>query len=234
MALPPSPKRSRAMTLIELLIAIAIISILIAIVIPAFSRVKKSSLSAADAGQLRQIGIASNQLSVDYRNKVIVGIDQKNAFGQGVNTPWFTLLRPYFDHDLKGTDEVKALVSPADPSKGDALVTYRLPQRGFKRRSYAVNGRTFDASNFPLNKLFIPQASELLLIGNFDLAGTDASGINSFSSASLNRIPTDWYGNGRANFLFLDGHIEAIPVSDLLPGGSRWHLIDRNIPVYEK
>ncbi len=229
--LPRKSATSRAFTLMECLISIAIIAVLVALIMPAASRAIKSARQTSDLGNLRQISSAAMRLTQEHRNQLLVGVDQRNAFGQGVSTPWYTLLRPYLGFEKSGTEEVSVYVSPGDPSHGDALTTYALPARGFKRRSYGVNGRTFNLSNYPIKRMAIREPSRFLLMGNLELKGTDASGINSNSATSLGLMPRNWYSNGTANFLFVDGHVEAILIDDLMPGGRQFHLIDRSQPV---
>jgi prepilin-type N-terminal cleavage/methylation domain-containing protein/prepilin-type processing-associated H-X9-DG protein len=64
------PSRSlRAFTLVELLVAIGIIALLIAILMPAVARVRKRSRSVACKAQLQQIGDAFQMYLGQNRNK---------------------------------------------------------------------------------------------------------------------------------------------------------------------
>ncbi|CAN5465477.1 hypothetical protein BH10PLA1_BH10PLA1_06470 [soil metagenome] len=62
--------RSRAFTLIELLIVIAIISVIVAILLPCIKMVREQALALRCVGNLRQVGIALNNYAADYRGTI--------------------------------------------------------------------------------------------------------------------------------------------------------------------
>ncbi len=231
-------------TLMESLIVIALVVLLLAFALPVFGRYRQRVLQAADANRLRNLGLACEQFSQDHRNYLIMGLDRHNFFGY--NTPsstrsWMRLLQPYIEIygklDPVNVGQSPVLISPADPSKGGAqrLGPVKL------HRSYAINSRTEfpnpqeDGShyNIPINKLEIKQPGIFIVLGNYDisLAGDSANINGGFSGGSaadsLASIPKDWYGNGTANFYFLDGHIEAIPWEEVQKGKARYYHFDR-------
>ncbi len=61
----PSPQR-RGFTLIEILVVISIISLLIALLLPALARVRRSERATACLSNLRQHGVAFNLYEIDY------------------------------------------------------------------------------------------------------------------------------------------------------------------------
>ncbi|MCY2955273.1 MAG: type II secretion system protein [Planctomycetota bacterium] len=60
-------KKHKAFTLVELLVVIGIIAVLIAILLPALSRVKRQSYRVACASNMRQVGIALLGYANDHR-----------------------------------------------------------------------------------------------------------------------------------------------------------------------
>ncbi|MCY2955274.1 MAG: prepilin-type N-terminal cleavage/methylation domain-containing protein [Planctomycetota bacterium] len=65
--------KRKAFTLVELLVVIAIIAVLIAILLPALSRVKRQSYRVACASNMRQVGIALLGYAQDYRGSFPLG-----------------------------------------------------------------------------------------------------------------------------------------------------------------
>src|SRR5262245_37193541 len=62
--------RTSAFTLIELLVVIAIIALLISILLPAISEARKTSRLAVCGSNMRQLGIASQSYTADFKDKI--------------------------------------------------------------------------------------------------------------------------------------------------------------------
>lgn len=81
--------RRRGFTLVELLVVIAIIALLMAILLPALSKVRKNARSATCQMNLKQWCVIFNTYSSDYDGFFGLG-------GSGVTNKWFNWLRPYY------------------------------------------------------------------------------------------------------------------------------------------
>ncbi len=236
---------THAFSFIELLVLLGVIAALAALLLPVAARARRQSAMVGDAGQLRQLWVVASQFSQEHQNLVLVGTDKRDRYGYGLNTEWFRVLRPYLGSTMNGKETIPLYISPGDPSRGGEELLG--PTRAFKFRSYGVNLRTeyrstlrgedgslIHSASEPLNRLSVRRPDLLVLLCNVDVGTVgDTSGVNSLSSSYQKGtvVPRDWFGNGRANLVFLDGHIEAVRVDDILPDGPRFSLFDRDTPV---
>jgi prepilin-type N-terminal cleavage/methylation domain-containing protein/prepilin-type processing-associated H-X9-DG protein len=79
-------KRKHAFTLIELLVVISIISLLIAILLPALAKARKSVQTVTCATNLRQLGIAASAYLVDFNNVYAIATDMNST--NNIDTNW--------------------------------------------------------------------------------------------------------------------------------------------------
>ena len=84
--------RRRGFTLIELLVVIAIIALLMAILMPALTQVRKQAKTAACQMNLRQWGVCWSMYADDNDSSFIEG----NPSGQDPGRSWVYLLQPYY------------------------------------------------------------------------------------------------------------------------------------------
>jgi len=86
-------------TLIELLVVIAIIALLMGILMPALSRVKKMAKTIGCRSNLREWGIYFSLYTNDFDQKFQPGIETSGRPGH--TNHWFNTLRPYYNNDKK-------------------------------------------------------------------------------------------------------------------------------------
>lgn len=213
----------KAFTLVELLIVIAIISLLAAILFPVFTRARENARRTSCMGNLRQLGLGIMQYTQDYdeymplRQITLIGKD-------GVNTTswsWRYLVYPY----IKST---QIFTCPSNPLRTSNVNTdgsgaNAWPGTPTFNVSYACNGGSTgpmgDLHNTPpylARKLAVlASPSTLLLVGeslknhaylrnDVDPIGPDEAGYSSTSALMFGgHLST-------ANMIFADGHAKTL------------------------
>jgi len=119
-----SQQRTRAFTLVELLIVVVILAVMAAILYPVFIRMKKPADYHRCLSNEKQLGLAFLQYIEDYDEKCPCGVHPKPV--QSVPAGWAGQIYPY----IKSTAVYKC---PGDPTVPDSSKPYQLPI------SYAYN-----------------------------------------------------------------------------------------------
>jgi prepilin-type N-terminal cleavage/methylation domain-containing protein/prepilin-type processing-associated H-X9-DG protein len=209
----------KAFTMIEMLAAGAVIAVLAGLLIPAALSARHTKNLATDMSNLRQIGLAHQRYVSDNNMKVIEGF--RPASGGSPLKLWFIDLRPYLDGQTSMATACRVLTSPLDPKKGGLNLNYEG-----KRRSYNVNRGLTEGTGTARKArsvLNIDNPASVILAGWHNWHEVNTNVIMNDVQSSLDLIPVDW-GNGFAQFVYLDGHVARVEVSSLMPGGENyWH-----------
>ena len=226
-AKPTVARGRQAFTLVELLVAIAIIAILAAILFPAFSRARENGRRTACSSNLKQISLGLMQYTQDNDNILVKTwrgpLPATVGFGPSNTTDkykWMDAIQPYVKSE-------RVFSCPSD----DKSNSYRF-RDGKNYGSYGLsnvyNGEVAAVRNSPsdINEAAIEDAS-----GTVWIADTiDASDENfSFAWATVSANPPvvkDANDRNRLerlierhletiNVLYCDGHSKAVKLNDL-------------------
>ncbi len=222
-------------SLIELLVVMAIVSILVAILFPVFATAREKARQATCSSNLRQLGLAFIQYEQDYDESFLIGTDNLRSVG------WAYDLYPY----VKLT---AVYVCPDDLS----VPTIAQSNSGYSTCSYFVNPwlTGFNASTTPgspvvANQMIAPSMTVELGECAGGLMATTASDLSPSSDGlvyynQMTAIATGYTGadeyaalelanpsmhlvypgrhTGGANWLAFDGHVKWLLGSQVSPG----------------
>lgn len=210
-------------TLIELLVVIAIIGLLASMLFPALGKASAKAKQVRCASNMRQIGLGISMYADDFDGK----LPQTSHETLSTNKIWIRRIHAY----VGNSDDIR--LCPADPD--------RMDRRESGGTSYILNEfvsvpivDSFGQILRPVPKLGqLRQPSETMLL--FEVA--DEYGPSIFSDHTHSRawLRSGWEGvvadiqpdrhrggapnedrtKGRANYLFVDGHVESIDAAEL-------------------
>lgn len=106
---------SRGFTLVELLVVIGIITVLIAILLPALSRAREAAKTIQCCSNLRQVGQAATGYANDYGGSLPPGgitVAYSNVYTNGVTGTWHQFLSAYLMLGKSVSDPSVVAVSP--------------------------------------------------------------------------------------------------------------------------
>lgn len=211
--------RSRAFTLVELLVVISIISLLIAMLLPALSSAREAARRGVCLANQRQLGVAVHVYLSDNRG-LMPGYSRENTDGTFSTQHVIPLFMPYLD-DNRGV-----LQCPSAPPNQYTATGRHMTQYGFPFGSRLYIHRVAITQNGPLERGTtqadrLPRPAMTCLAGEtrapfgnsyegsgwgFDIFNGTTANLFSGETMLMNR-----HAGESANYLFMDGHAAALP-----------------------
>lgn len=192
-------------TLLELLVLIAVVTFLGSLLLVGFQQVLEESKKTQCIGNLRQIGVGLLTYAAEHDGYM----PNQLPGGQG-NPTWHYYLRDYLGWGNHGTS-TRLGNCPAHPRMSNN-------NQFIFKRSYAMNS-SYTPSFWQSRRVLVPQ--EAFLVGE-NRPDSEARRIVRPGQADIG-----FEHNERANFLFLDGHVESRTLEEIPPGSenNRPHYI---------
>ncbi len=215
-------------SLLELLLGLVILSVLAVLLVTNVRSIRGQAASARCVSHLKQIGAANLAYTIENQGRIAARNNVRDANGDPTpRKEWYRYIwRTYFgatngDGTPKGdTGYCDVLICPGDPTRGGGEgVSVTL------QRSYNVNQRLATKSGSrKMNE--VSHIARTMYAGDIDwVAAGNSEYIIPDNLTNLNAIPRDRHA-GNANFVFLDGHVEAIRIEEIYPGRSRHAIFD--------
>lgn len=215
-------KSNSGFTLLELVVVIAIISILAAFLFPLFASTRQRANQSISLNNLKQWGVALNRSLGD--NNGLMPSDGQGSTSIKLNdlNAWFNRLPPYIDEKplsdpFYATNPPKpgdrsVWINPAVP-KDDGMKYIKPPQQFLF--CYAMN---YFLSNSkeptqPISRIERPSATVFMAEKNDEFANCNPKYIKAYFGAG----DPAYDKNNAAHFLFCDGHVDLIKRANFDP-----------------
>ena len=205
---------SRAFTLIEILVVIAIIAILASILFPVFARARENARRTSCISNLKQIGLGTMMYTQDYDEKyppTYILTSQPAPGGEdwssGVAWYWQQILYPY----------TKSMQLYRCPSTTTNLPNAMSNNYGVNLYVISLNSLSMATINAPATTYLIMDSGEYRIdayytfnsSGHYYLPGEGKAGRDCSSVTTINKSDCE---NGRhfdgVNMTFADGHVK--------------------------
>ena len=241
--------RKNAFTLIELLVVISIISLLIAILLPALGKARESANSVKCLANYRQLGVSFHAYAADYNDTLPPSRDGLSlsppSGGDEWNWNWITKMKAYVN---KSPD---ILTCPTGHNRNETLTPVLGAGNGwlnglnYRYNNYFGSWGTNTAWQYPAKPKMRPRRISFFTHAAKVVALVDADYINNpppnnyprFASAYLtpawlpgngDEISVDRHTKGE-NYLFVDGHAARDVAADMKRAQFRLDVDENNV-----
>ncbi len=241
-------------SLVELLVVVAIVSLLLALVAAAIAPVRNASRVAADLSNLRQLAIASSLYAADHRGLLVDASLPHGAAPLDESASFVSTLSPYADSPL-------ALRSPIDrsphwPEQGQPIAgtasRYRATSYGLNNhlcREFSPWG-AIDPARITDRLSLVPSpagtAQFLLMAESGPFAAADHvhveewGGLDQAPAVASSQASTAAAGgvggtaSARSNYAFLDGHVATHAFGEVYLDASRNRFDPHQSPAFDR
>ncbi|GHC09934.1 prepilin-type N-terminal cleavage/methylation domain-containing protein [Cerasicoccus arenae] len=197
-----SKHRSRGFSLLELLVAIAVIAILSGLLMVTLGRTRTAADNVKCVNNLRQLGGALRMYANENKGFLPKPTDNylnKNA----TSVSWMIVTGDYMNMPFPKTNQDTFFLCP------EAMNTY---PDGNARRTYAMNAAGTDSKTAMNLLVFENPVSTALLYDSASSSSIDGYAVFGINSFEKN---VEWRHNHGTNVLMIDGHVEHVSEDDI-------------------
>ena len=217
----------KAFTLVELLVVLAVLSVLMALLLPAVSQGRSLARRVVCQSNLRQLGVAWEQYHVDFEGAMYQGVNCNTEFGgwRGRTTVRYRPLNAYLGvpTDANSVGDAKVFRCPAD----SGVENYPEPCYLALGNSYQTNSMLVGPDQLPtgygpswvrdihraindklrdLNVSRVSDPSRLLLVGDWNW-------VSQWDPLWTYTCGLAWHGKTHTyNLAFMDGHVDTLVI----------------------
>ncbi|MEM7315885.1 MAG: DUF1559 domain-containing protein [Planctomycetota bacterium] len=210
-------------TLVELLVVIAIIGALVALLLPAVQSARASARTMQCSSRMRQIGLALHNFANAHGGR----FPEVQGHGFSENEAWIYTLGPY----LEDVDLMR--ICPDDPDREERLA---LDQTSYVLNAYlsividvnlggGTSIRNIHGTVKKIDKVKATSKTIAMFEGTDRVHNDHLHSYDWFSEGNINQgrvfeavsgeVHVDRHQGGLANYLYLDGHVQAIPAGQI-------------------
>jgi prepilin-type N-terminal cleavage/methylation domain-containing protein/prepilin-type processing-associated H-X9-DG protein len=198
-------------SLTEMLVVLAIMAVLAAILLPSLVRQQSAAAAAKCVGNLRSISAGLMAYAAENDGKLIPSAARGSTGLNGAGLNWYRVLEPYMGHPQRSLDAPADLPWQQCPGKRFPVVNNLTVGYGWNFMNFGhdvLNSATWGrGENSRLSQ--VAQPARTIIIGDSQdeiLPGQDF--VHRYIYEGVTRMPRRH--SGRGNFLFLDGHVQAL------------------------
>lgn len=217
-------RNHRAFTLVELLVVIAIIGVLVSLLLPAVQAARAAARRTQCANNMRQIGLGVHQFANVHKGR-FPGMWHETDKSQS----WIYTLAPY----MENVDEIRLCPEDLKRIERSSGADTSYVMNGYLRRPTQAEKQVHpdEVADMISNLFDLPETHNTIML--FEAADTNAveyqfdhvHAMEWFSEENPTaedrrkaiefEVATERHSHTAANYLYADGHVEAIPASQI-------------------